>query len=230
MYKVAVIIPSAGSGKRFKSELPKPYVLLKGRPILQRTVDLFTSIPSVKQIIIPTSKALQERSRELFRDYSLPVNVIEGGSTRQYSIQNAISHIDENIDLIAVHDAVRPFVTKKTVENCCEEALNVGGAVVGIKVKDTIKKVDQNRFVIETPDRNTLWQCQTPQIFRKNIFIEAYEHAYKNKFIGTDDASVVEFYGKPVKMIEGNSENIKITYPLDLLIAESLIQNEITGN
>lgn len=206
--------------------MPKPYVLLKGRPILQHTVDLFVSFPFVKQIIIPVNKKQIDRTSKLFENYNLPVTIIEGGQERQYSIQNAIPLLGDHIDLVAVHDAVRPFVASSAVENCSKAALRYGGAVVGIKVRDTIKKVDQHNFVIETPERSSLWQCQTPQIFKKDIFINAYRHAEKNNFLGTDDASVVEFYGNPVKMIEGNPENIKITYPLDLIIAEGLIDHQ----
>lgn len=226
MYKLAVVIPSAGKGSRFKSKIPKPYVLLKGRPIIQRTVDLFTSLPFVKQIIISTSVDLIEHAEHLFENYNVPVKVIEGGATRQNSVHNASPFLNDDIDLVAVHDAVRPLVSPGVIEKCCTIALNVGGAVVGMKAKDTIKRVDEDNFVLETPERKNLWQCQTPQIFKKDIFINAFNYASENGFIGTDDASVVEFFGNPVKMVEGNPENIKITYPLDLKIAEYLLENK----
>ncbi|HKJ46265.1 MAG TPA: 2-C-methyl-D-erythritol 4-phosphate cytidylyltransferase [Balneolales bacterium] len=226
MYNLAVIIPSAGSGRRFHSEVSKPFVLLKGEPILKRTVDRFASLSFVKQIVIPTSKEYIKRTQELFRNYDLSIKIIEGGKERQLSVQKAIRHLFSDIDLIAVHDAVRPIITHEVITRCCDIAVAEGGAVAGIKAKDTIKTVDKNNFIINTPDRDSLWQCQTPQIFRKEIFIEAFDHAEKENFLGTDDASVVEFLGKPVKMVEGDTDNIKITYPLDLKIAELLLEND----
>jgi 2-C-methyl-D-erythritol 4-phosphate cytidylyltransferase len=225
VYNLAVIIPSAGSGRRFHSEVPKPFVLLKGEPILKRTVDRFASLSFVKQIVIPTTKGYIKRTQDLFGNYDLSIKIIEGGEERQLSVQKAIPHLDSDIDLIAVHDAVRPMITHGVITKCCDIAAVEGGAVAGIKAKDTIKTVDKNNFIINTPDRESLWQCQTPQIFRKEIFIEAFDHAEKENFLGTDDASVVEFLGKRVKMVEGSTDNIKITYPLDLRIAELLLEN-----
>ncbi len=129
------------------------------------------------------------------------------------------------MDLVLVHDAVRPFVKLVHVEACCRAACETGAALLGIPAKDTMKRVDDRRIVRETPRRSSMWQAQTPQVFRKTLLVKAYERAAKDQFTGTDDASLVERLGEAVKMVEGDRMNMKLTYPLDLQLAELIIDN-----
>lgn len=226
----AVIIPAAGSGTRLGSEVPKAFVEVSGKPILQRSIECFLGIEGLRQIIIPTAKDYIDRCKELCSDLEseyISFEVIEGGSERQYSIWNALKILHNSIELVAVHDAARPFLRQDYILRCFEVANEAGAAVLGVPVKDTIKRTDEVGSVEETPNRKYLWQAQTPQVFRKDLILEAYKSASANCYLGTDDSSLVERIGAKVKMIEGDSENLKITYPLDLKVAELIAKGWI---
>ncbi len=225
MCKLSVIIPAAGSGERMGSDVPKPFIQVGDKTILEHTISRFLEVSDVAQIIIATSKSYISTIKSMFEQLSsdIQLNVVEGGSERQFSIYNALKIVSAECELVAVHDAVRPFVRKQLIEECCEVAINVGGAVLGVPAKDTIKKVDGDKLVESTPDRSGLWQAQTPQIFQKELLIEAYESALDQNFIGTDDASLVERIGGTIQMVEGDRENLKITYPVDLKVAELIL-------
>ena len=226
MTKLAVIIPAAGSGSRMGTRVPKPFLKLRGVSILEYTVQAFAKVDEVEQIIVSTSTEWMGDVRSMLENYKEEVqslNVVEGGRERQYSIHNAFSGISEDIDLIAVHDAVRPFISKKLIKECCEVAAKHGGAIVAVPAKDTIKKVGTNSFINSTPDRSELWQAQTPQVFQKNLLMKAYDSAIKDEFTGTDDSSLVERIGGVVKVVEGDRRNLKITYPIDLKVAELIL-------
>ena len=229
MATLAVIIPAAGSGTRMQSEIPKPYLKIGGKTILEWTVSRFSQLPDVRQIIVATGAGYIEEANQLltYDPYftTKTLHVIEGGSDRQESVENALAHVF-GVELVAVHDAVRPFVTAAQIAECCKTAVNYGGAVLGIPARDTIKECDRKGFVKSTPDRSSLWQCQTPQVFKVDVFKEAFRHAKDTGFRGTDDASIVEHMGGVVRMVQGDASNIKITYPQDMIFAEILIERE----
>ncbi|MBO6523392.1 MAG: 2-C-methyl-D-erythritol 4-phosphate cytidylyltransferase [Balneolaceae bacterium] len=226
MSKLAVIIPAAGSGSRMGARVPKPFLKLRGVSILEHTIRAFARVDEVDQIIVSTSSEWIIEVKTILENFKGEVkslDVVVGGKERQDSIYNAFSKISVEIDLIAVHDAVRPFICKELIKECCETASAVGGAIVAVPAKDTIKKVNIDLVINSTPDRSDLWQAQTPQIFQKNLLIEAYDSAIQEKFMGTDDASLVERIGGVVKIIEGDRRNLKITYPIDLKVAELIL-------
>lgn len=208
------------------SEIPKPFISIKGKTVLEYTLSCFTGIPRVKQIIIPVSNGYLGKAENLVRKYrdSVEIICIEGGRERQFSIMNAIRHL-RDVDLVSVHDAVRPFVSKEAILKGFNAAMKYGASVVGIRARDTIKKSDSNGIVLETLDRLFIWECQTPQTFQKDLFLSAYKKARELGFLGTDDASVIEHYGASVHMVEGNPQNIKLTYPFDIQLAEFIIDN-----
>ncbi|MDR9419305.1 2-C-methyl-D-erythritol 4-phosphate cytidylyltransferase [Gracilimonas sp.] len=225
MSKLSVIIPAAGSGKRMGTETPKPFLKVGGKPILQHTIVNFVGLPQVSQIIIAASSENFSEVESICSSFTQKVNyfvIVEGGSERQQSIENAIQKVGDDIDLVAIHDAVRPFIRASLINKACEVAEQVGGAVIGIPSKDTIKQVDEDLIIKLTPDRASLWQAQTPQVFKTELLKKAYSAA--SNFVGTDDASLVERIGGTVKMIEGGPENIKITYPFDLKVAASILE------
>ncbi|MEX0843738.1 MAG: 2-C-methyl-D-erythritol 4-phosphate cytidylyltransferase [Balneolaceae bacterium] len=226
MIKLSVIIPAAGSGTRMGAEVPKPLIKLGQKTILEHTISRFLEVPDVVQIIIATSSAYVKEIETLVQDLTKQVElkVVEGGDERQYSINNALQHVKSEVTLVAVHDAVRPFIRPALISKCCEVAEKCDGAVVGVPAKDTIKKVDGEQIIESTPDRSLLWQAQTPQVFQKQILMQAYEAALKDKFVGTDDASLVERIGGKIQMVEGDRENLKITFPVDLKIAELMLK------
>lgn len=206
-------------------QVPKPYLQVGGCSILEHTLSRFLPLEGLHQVIISTSGEYLSDAGALL-DAVLPEQVlghcVTGGKNRQQSIYNALREV-KGTDLVLVHDAVRPFVELSHVQECCREASEMGAAILGIPAKDTIKKVDERQFIRQTPNRERLWQTQTPQVFQKALIVEAYERAVKEQFIGTDDASLVERLGKPVKMVRGKQTNFKITFPLDLKLAKLLI-------
>lgn len=209
-------------------EIPKPFLKLGDRTILEWTLSRFLASPLVGQIIVATSPDWMNEIRKLMDGLnpSVDTQVVEGGTERQFSIYNALQYVNEDLSLVAVHDAVRPFIRKELIRKCCEIAEQKGGAVVGVPAKDTIKKVDAEQVIESTPDRSFLWQAQTPQVFQKELLMRAYESALKDHFLGTDDASLVERIGGVIHMVEGDRENLKITYPVDLKIAELIAEND----
>lgn len=228
MSTATLIIPAAGYGSRLERETPKPYVQLAGRSIMEHTISRFAELDILKHIIVATSPENITGAQRILEEMVLEdvsIKVIAGGQERQHSIFNALKHVSET-ELVIVHDAVRPFVKTSHVKKCCEAALKSGAAILGVPAKDTIKRLDEDQFIQETPTRKFLWQAQTPQVFRTEVIQEAYEKAFEAHFIGTDDASLVERLGVKVKMVEGDRINFKITYPLDLKLAELLLEGE----
>ncbi len=227
MELLSVIIPAAGAGKRMNTDIPKPFIKVAGKTILEHTIARFAGYPQLVQIIIAAQKSYMSEIEEVAEKYvsdRLRFSVVEGAQSRQGSVYNALQEVDERAGLVAVHDAVRPFVSQNQIRACCAAAQEFGAAVPGVPAKDTIKKVNERHVIVETPDRTSIWHAQTPQVFRKELLIKAYEMAIKNSFIGTDDASLVEYAGGRVKMVEGEQENFKITFPVDFKLAELLLE------
>lgn len=225
MSRLSVIIPAAGSGVRMGSDVPKPFLKVGNRSILEHTISKFLEVPELIEVIIATSKDHIPDIHSIFGRISANVTlkVVEGGSERQFSIYNALQSISDDSTLVAVHDAVRPFIRPALIIECCNIAKEFGGAVLGVPAKDTIKQVNEDNVIKATPDRSFLWQAQTPQVFQKELLLKAYKSALEANFIGTDDASLVERIGGEVQMVEGDRENLKITYPVDLKIAELIL-------
>lgn len=225
--RFALIIPAAGSGKRIGEDLPKPYLEIAGKTILGHTVSRFAGFGSLTQVVIASTAEYFELAgsvKTLLPDH-VSLKIIKGGVERQDSINNAIKVIDDGVDLIAIHDAVRPFVKPESIQACLRAAATAGAAILAVPAKDTIKKINDDYRILETPDRKYLWQAQTPQIFNRGLIRRAYENAEEHHFLGTDDASLVEFLGEQVVVVEGSRENFKITYPLDLQLAELLLNS-----
>ncbi|MBR9918541.1 2-C-methyl-D-erythritol 4-phosphate cytidylyltransferase [bacterium] len=227
MKSKAVIIPAAGSGTRLGSDVPKAFIEVSGKTILQRSIECFLNIDGMMQIIIPAPKNYISTCKRICSELesrSVSLEVVEGGSERQYSIWNGIKVLNTGVELVAVHDAARPFVKEELIVNCFKTADEFGGAVLGVPVKDTIKEVKGYLEIKSTPERDSLWQAQTPQVFTKDLIVEAYRSALKEDFLGTDDASLVERIDGRVKMVMGDFENLKITYPVDLKMAEIIAE------
>jgi 2-C-methyl-D-erythritol 4-phosphate cytidylyltransferase len=221
----ALIIPAAGSGKRIGEDLPKPYLEVAGKTIIGHTVSRFAGVGALAQVVIATTAEYFELAgsvKKLLPDH-VSFEIVEGGAERQDSIYNAIQVIGDGVDLIAIHDAVRPFVKTESIQACLMAAASAGAAILAVPARDTIKKISDDYRILATPERKYLWQAQTPQIFNRDLIRRAYEHAGKHNYLGTDDASLVEFLGEQVVVVEGSHENFKITYPLDLQLAKLLL-------
>lgn len=230
MYKdnyVSVIVAAAGMSNRMGSKINKQFIDIDNKPILAHTLNKFEESPYIDEIILISKEEEVEYCRkEIVKKYGFKKikNIIRGGRERQDSIYNGILALDERCDIVLTHDGARPFVRKKNIEDGIKGVLKHGACVVGVPVKDTIKVIDDDKNIHHTPKRSMLWAAQTPQCFWKNILQKGYEYAIDEGIVGTDDSSLVEKAGYNVKMIMGNYDNIKITTPEDLIIAESLLE------
>lgn len=223
--KLALIVPAAGSGVRLGKKTPKPYLQIAGKSILEHTLERFVEVEGLSEVYISTSSDYIDKTNEILEKLFPFINygAVLGGKERQHSIMNSLNKVSSDIELVAIHDAVRPFIEKELIYNCIAKAEETGAAIIAIKAKDTIKISDSEHVIETTPDRNFLWQAQTPQIFSQEIIRNAYEIARRENFLGTDDASLVEHSGRKVTLVEGDRENFKITFPIDLKLAEWLI-------
>lgn len=226
-YYVSVIIAAAGMSNRMGSKINKQFIDIDNKPILVHTLNKFEQSPYVDEIILISKEQEVEYCRkEIVRKYGFKKikKIIRGGKERQDSIYNGILALDEKCDIVLTHDGARPFVRKENIEDGIKGVITYGACVIGVPVKDTIKAIDDENDVHHTPKRSMLWAAQTPQCFWKKLLQEGYEYAIEEGIVGTDDSSLVEKVGNKVKMIMGNYDNIKITTPEDLIIAESLLK------
>lgn len=218
--KKTVIISAGGIGKRMNADIPKQFLNINDRPIIFHTIELFHRFDSEMQIIVVLPSDYFQFFKDLVEEFELkiPVEIVEGGEERFHSIRNGLNVAVG--DLIAVHDAVRPLVSQKVVKDVFESAAKFGAAIPVIPLKESIRElIDEGSRAVK---RNNFRIVQTPQIFKAEILKTAYQQNYQPDF--TDDASVVESKGHKIHLIEGNFENIKITTPEDLKIAECLMK------
>ena len=226
--KVCTLIPAAGKGSRMAHSVKKPYLELAQKPILAHTIQRFEQNSAVDAIFVIVDRAdFSECHATVLRPYAFTKvqKLVGGGETRQMSVYNGIRALSADVDFVIVHDGVRPFVTDEVIFACLAAADECGAAVAAVPVKDTIKIANANSFIVETPAREQLWAVQTPQVFRKSLLEEAHQAAHARQLTATDDASLVEQLGFPVKLVEGSYANVKITTPVDLQIAEVLLSD-----
>jgi len=228
---VTAIVLAAGSGKRMNSSINKVFMLLADEPMLLHSILTFSSCSEVDNLIVVAAPGEVEHVENML----YPLNgiktwqVVSGGSERQYSIANALKTMPQTTDIVLVHDGARPLVNIQCITNVIQAATVYQAAVVAVPVKDTIKTVNDSGTVTGTPERQTLWSIQTPQGFHAPILRRAYERAAQDGYLGTDDASLVERLGVSIKIVVGSYENIKVTTPEDLIIAEALMQVKNSG-
>jgi 2-C-methyl-D-erythritol 4-phosphate cytidylyltransferase len=247
--KVTAIVPAAGRGWRLKKNIDKsrpfyrmvyglgnkgrdkPFVILGDKPILIRTLKVLSECTLIGEIVVAINK---DNFRLLQRELSKEgigkiVKIVEGGSTRGQSVYRGLNKINKDTNLVLIHDGVRPFVTQETISEAIKKAIEVGAAVVAIPVCSTIKmakKRGKEPFVEITLNRDKLWEAQTPQVFRRELILKAYEKAMRGGFNATDDSSLVERLGYKVSIVPGSYNNIKITTPEDLIFAEAILKNQ----
>ena len=225
--KTVAIIPAGGVGKRMGNGIPKQYLLLAGIPILAHTLKAFQRSPVIDEIVLAVPEAdMPEVRQSIVVKYGLSKVglILSGGRERQDSVRNALQHVNDEHEIIVIHDAVRPFVSEDLISRAVAAAREFGAITVGVPVKDTVKKVTAEGWVKKTVTREGLWLTQTPQVFRRPIILAAYKKAAAEGFYGTDDACLVERMGIPVRMIPGESDNIKVTTAEDLLLGELIIR------
>ena len=224
MQKVGVILLAGGKGKRMKSAVPKQFLPLLGKPVFLRSLDVFRSMEGIVSNIVIV---LDESYREEFNHILLEDPRIcwaDPGNERQDSVFNGLNVIPDTCSIVAVHDAARPLVTVKEVQDVLNDGLLHGAAVLGVPMKATVKESEDGQFVLRTVERSRLWEIHTPQVASKSLFLEGFAKVKAENLEVTDDVSVIEALGKPVKLTLGEYTNIKLTTPDDLQVAEQVLR------
>lgn len=224
--RVNAIVVSAGQGTRMGSRVPKVLLEVAAKPLIVHTLERFERAREVHRVVLVVADAELPHYREVLRIWfprnQLNVTLCPGGARRQDSVKAGLNSTDADCQLVLIHDGARPFVQPDLIDRCVNESLEGRSLCVAVPARNTIKRVTEG-VVQETIPRGSLWEVQTPQVFSLSTLREAYELADRDGFEATDDASVVEYLGKPVGILEGSTTNIKVTYPEDILFAEALI-------
>ena len=230
---VTAIIAAAGSGQRFGAAQPKQLLAVGGRPILERSVAAFASHPDVNEIVVALPQALVDdppeylRSAEAFalRGTGKPFRIVAGGDRRQDSVANAFAAADAASDIIVIHDAARPFASAGLIARTIAAAAESGAAVAAMQSRDTVKRATTDHLVSQTLPREMIYLAQTPQAFRRDVLRQALELGARDPFNATDEAALVERAGLPVRLVDGDASNIKITTPEDMTMAEAIARS-----
>jgi 2-C-methyl-D-erythritol 4-phosphate cytidylyltransferase len=236
--KIGVILPAAGLGTRMgrasaekAGTSRKQFMLLAGSPILIHTVRKFAASHRVTEIVVAVrAEDLEWVSEILTKAFDARrVRAVEGGNSRQQSVENGLAALSSDIDLVAVHDAVRPFIDLETIHKAFDEAAETGAAIVGVPAVDTVKQVTRGTSHVRvraTLPREKLVMAQTPQVFRYDLLVRAFAEARNDGFIGTDESSLVERMDVEVSVVMGSDRNIKITKPGDMDLAHLFLRGE----
>ena len=219
MYNIAVIL-AAGNGTRMEIDKSKMLLEIGGKTVLERSVEAFSELPEVDEIIVVCRACDIEVFSELLDE---DVTFVIGGDTRQQSVINAVETIDE-CSFILIHDGARPLVTQKAIINTLDKAQMCNAAATGVTVKDTLKIVDEDLSIVGTPNRNNLVSIQTPQIFNFELYKKALAKAVQDNKDYTDDCQLVERLGEKVSVVLGDYDNIKITTKSDIPLAENILK------
>lgn len=225
-----VLIVAGGKGLRMGGDLPKQFIPLEGKPVLMHTLEAFHRWDASAELVLVLPEDHQPYWNMLCREIGckVPHRIANGGETRFHSVRNGLEFLSEEIKnasegnekvLVAVHDGVRPFVSPEVIEACFDEAEKKGAAIPVMPMIDSLRETDEKGS--HPVDRSRYFAVQTPQVFRSGLLLKAYGQEFSSLF--TDDASVVEAMGETIRLVSGNRENIKITTPFDLIIAESLL-------
>lgn len=224
---LSAIIAAAGAGRRMGG-VSKPFMRLGGRLMPRYSLEMFAALKAAREIIVVVNpRDMKKATRALapLRKRCRISHIVAGGKMRQESVANGLACVSEKADLVAVHDAARPFATAKMVRQLILAAHKVGAAIPAVRVKDTVKRVDKRGRVVGTVYRDGLWQVQTPQVFEAEVLKEAYRRAGDlSKY--TDDAQLVERLGRQIVIVESNYDNIKITTPEDLALARFFLRGK----
>ena len=228
-YFVSAIIAAAGMSNRMGSKINKQFIHIDSKPILAHAIEKFETDRFVDEIVVVCrEEEIEYCRREIVKKYGFKkvMKIVKGGKERQDSVYNGLMALDKKCDMVLIHDGARPFVKVESIEAGIKGVEENGACIIGVPVKDTIKLIKDECIIENTPDRRFIWAAQTPQCFFYDIIMKAYRQAVEDQFIGTDDGMLVERLGYKVKMIMGDYNNIKITTPEDLIIAESIVKEK----
>jgi len=222
---IGVVIPAAGQGKRMKSNINKQFIQLIESPVLAHTLSVFINNTKIDQIVVVVhpDEINYCKNNIINKYFNERVKIVAGGKTRRESVYTGLKAFSPVINYVIIHDGARPLLTQELLNKVIKSLKVNNAVVVGTKLKDTVKGIDEQGIVLETPDRSGLIAVQTPQAFLFDVIMEAHQKVPEDQRV-TDDASLLEYLGEKVKIIEGSYENIKITTPLDLIIAENILR------
>ncbi|MDP4153622.1 MAG: 2-C-methyl-D-erythritol 4-phosphate cytidylyltransferase [Bacillota bacterium] len=228
-YTASAVIVAAGSGTRMQEasgDTRKQFMLIDGNPVIAYTIRAYEKAESIDEIVIVAREDEILLMSDVVKEYefSKVTKIIKGGETRTESVQNGIYEVSASAKIVAIQDGARPFVKPEKINAAVEAANTYGAAALGVPVKDTLKKVKENGLIAETVDRNGLYAIQTPQVFNLEKFKTALALSIKDNSSLTDDCQIFERIGLPVQVVEGDYDNIKITYPSDLPVAEGIVE------
>jgi len=224
--RAAAIVVAGGAGTRLGGEVRKQYLHLAGVPVLLRALGAFVYHPAIAQVVavLPADDAADPPAWLT----ELGVTITPGGAERGDSVWNGLACVREDLDCVLIHDGARPLVTRGVIDRVLAASVE-GGAIAAVPVTDTIKSVDAEGRVTGTPDRAALWQAQTPQGFPRQRLMDAYRRAREEGVVATDDAAVFERYGGVVRVVPGAADNLKVTRPGDLEVAEALLRLQLSA-
>lgn len=227
----SVILPAAGFGQRMGAPVGKQFLSIDGTPIIIHTLRRFQESERIDEIVIVTREESFGMLEGLLADDGLTKvrPLVAGGARRQDSVENGLKAVSASARIVLVHDAVRPFILESVINGVIDAAEQSGAAIAAVRAKDTIKEADEHGRVVRTLDRSLLWNVQTPQGFQIDILREAYERASRDLITATDDASLVERLGISPVIVEASYDNIKITTPEDLQLAELIAGRHRSG-
>lgn len=216
------IVVAGGAGLRMGSNVPKQFLRIAGKPVMWWTLQRLAGSGLFSELVLVLPQGWLSRADELLEGLSIEARVAEGGARRQISVHNGLLQIDSDVEIVVVHDAVRPFVTSETLEAVIEAAARHGAATAAMPAKETVAISTDGDFISEIPERSIIWHVQTPQAFRRELLMRAHTENLDARSYATDDSMLVLRGGLKPAIVHGGEENIKITSPMDLAIAEAL--------
>jgi len=222
----SLLFLAGGHGLRMGSAVPKQYLLLQDKPIALHSFEIFLQLSEMQEVIVVCEPAYQSIFQASADDLSVPIRFATPGQRRQDSVFNGMQQLTGN-PLVCIHDAARPLINHDIVRQVVYTANSWEAAVAGVRVKSTIKICDGAQVIVETPARESLWEMQTPQVIRLRLLKEGFDYVNKQGMTVTDDVSLVEVLGKPVKVVEGSYTNVKVTTPEDLTIVKQLLSHHV---
>lgn len=227
------LVPAAGRGLRMGGSVPKQFLAIGGLPLVVHSLRVLQAAPSIDTIVLAVPQAdIAYCQADIVKahGFSKVSNVVAGGQERQDSVRLALGAVGSEAEIVLVHDAVRPFLTVQMVEDVIKAARATGAAIIALPVRDTVKQVKIGHVIERTVDRKPLWLAQTPQAFRRDWLQEAHWKAEAEGVVATDDAYLLEWMGRPVTVVEGSGENIKVTRPEDMIIGEAILASRKKGD
>lgn len=219
----SVIFLAGGVGARMGTSMPKQYLPVLKKPLALYSFEVFATMPEVQEMIVVCEPQYEDLFQNSSKSPALNLKFASPGKRRQDSVFNGIQLLRDN-PLVCIHDSARPLINPVVIRNVVQVAEDWDAAVVGVKARSTIKVCNGAQVVIDTPNRASLWEVQTPQVIRLNLLKDGFAYAQENNLSVTDDVSLVELLGKPVKVVEGSYSNLKVTTPEDLVLVEKLLE------